>query len=88
MKRFIAYVTGCIALIAVSAAVLATIHFLATDSNASTKIASSMLGGVGSAMGVFLGGALVLRFKTARVFLKKLSYDREDQEDRENQDKE
>jgi len=72
MKTLISYVTGCIALIAVSAAVLATLYFMVTKPEAGTKLASSMLGGVGSAMGAFIGGALILRFKSARRFLRRV----------------
>lgn len=78
MKTCISYFTGCIALIAVSAAVLVTIKFLATRPDAGATIATAMLGGAGSAMGALIGGALVLRFKSARRFIKKLIYDREE----------
>lgn len=72
MKTFISYVTGCIALVAVSAAVIATLHFIATQPEAAPKLASSLLGGMGSVMGAFLGGAIILRFKTARRFVQHL----------------
>jgi len=75
MKSLISYVTGCIALIAVSSAVLATLYFMATKPEAGTKLASSMLGGVGSAMGAFIGGALILRFKSARRFIRHILHE-------------
>lgn len=68
--KFFSYITGCIALIVVSAAILATIHFMATNPKANTELASSMLKGIGSVMGAFIGGALILRFKSARRFLR------------------
>lgn len=72
MKTLFNYTTGCIALTAVSAAVIATVHFLATNPEAGTKLAISMLGGMGSAMGAFIGGGLILRFKSARHFVHKI----------------
>jgi len=66
------YVTGCIALIAMVAAILAAIHFLATNPEASSKFASSMVSGIGTAMGACVGAALILRFKAARRFLRQL----------------
>lgn len=78
MKALVSYFTGCIALISVSAAVLATVHFIATDSGAGLKFATSMLGGIGAAMGACIGGALILRFKSARRFLRQLFYEKDD----------
>ena len=78
MKKFISYITGCAALIAVSAAIVVTIHFLATSANAPSQIGSSMLAGLGTALGAFLGGAMVLRFKAARSFLRKLFTEKDD----------
>jgi len=75
MKSLVSYVTGCIALITVSAAVLATLYFMVTKPEAGTKLASSMLGGVGSAMGAFIGGALILRFKSARRFIRRILHE-------------
>lgn len=72
MKTFISYTTGCIALISVSAAVLATLHFLATNPEAGGRLAAAMLGGVGTAMGAFIGSALILRFKTSRRFVHRI----------------
>lgn len=78
MRKFIGYITGCAALISVSAAIVVTIHFLATSPNAPSQIGSSMLAGLGTALGAFLGGAMVLRFKAARSFLRKLFIEKED----------
>lgn len=78
MKQFISYLTGCIALISVSLAIIATLHFLATNSKAASELASYLLRGVGSAMGAFLGGALILRFKAARTFIRTLIYEKDD----------
>lgn len=78
MKKIISYMTGCIAVVAISAAVVATIHFLATSENAGSQVGSSMLAGLGTAVGAFLGGAMVLRFKTARSFLRKLFLEKDD----------
>ncbi len=78
MKTCISYATGCIALISVSSAILATIHFVATNPDAGSKLAASMLGGIGTAMGACIGGALILRFKSARRFLRQLFYEKDD----------
>jgi hypothetical protein len=76
MQRFIGYVTGGFALAlvacaAVSALVYAAVHRSETLQN----LASSTLTGVGMAIGGCVGGALILRFKIARRFVKNLVHE-------------
>ena len=84
-QRLIAWITGAFALLlvavaAVSALTYAVLHHSETLSN----LATSTLSGVGIAVGGCLGSALILRFKVARRFIKKL-HPRDQREDRRNQ---
>ncbi len=70
MGKILGYVTGAIALLVViisigAALVSAVTHGLDTLQN----LATSTLQGVGVAIGGVLGGALIMRFKSARKFL-------------------
>ena len=78
MKTFVSYVTGCIALTAMVAAVFLTVAYLMTNPEAGSKLASSMVSGIGTAMGACVGAALILRFKAARRFLRQLFYEKDD----------
>lgn len=78
MKRLLYHASGLVALLAVTAAVAAMLYYLATNMEAASKLASSMLGGMGSAMGAFLGGALILRFKAARRFVRRIILENDD----------
>jgi len=73
MRRLIAYATGALALAlvaasAASAVTYATVH----GSETLSGFGEATLHGVGSAIGGCLGGALILRFKAARKFLRNL----------------
>jgi len=73
MKRILTYLTGALAILIVgSAAMSALVYAVLHRSETLQNLASSTLSGVGMAIGGCLGSALVLRFKTAREFIKKL----------------
>ncbi len=70
MGKIVAYITGTLALLIVivsigAALVSAVLHSTETLQN----LATSTLQGVGVAIGGVLGGALILRFRSARKFL-------------------
>ena len=76
MQRLIAYATGTFALLlvaasAISALTYATLHHSETLQN----LATSTLSVVGMAIGGCLGSAWILRFKTARRFVKNLVHE-------------
>lgn len=70
-RRTTAYATGALALLLVAAsAVSAMIYALLHRSETLQNLATSTLQGIGMAIGGCLGGALVLRFKAARRFVR------------------
>ncbi len=72
-QRILAYLTGAFALLLVAAsAVSALTYAVLHRSETLQNLASSTLSGVGMAIGGCLGSALILRFKTARRFVKSL----------------
>jgi hypothetical protein len=73
MKLIFTYATGTLALLIVAAATISAVHYAVTH-NAETlsSLAISTLQGVGVAIGGCLGGALILRFKAARTFVRGL----------------
>ena len=71
MQRLIAYATGAFALLLVAASAISALTYAALhQSETLQNLATSTLSGVGMAVGGCLGGALILRFKAARRFLK------------------
>lgn len=80
MKHFLMYVTGFVAAIVVIVTVVATIAYLvtATPAESAKGIALSMLNGISTTVGAFIGGLLVLRFKSVREFLQRTIHDRPD----------
>jgi uncharacterized membrane protein YfcA len=76
MKRLIAYVTGAAALLIVASSAASALTYAALHrSETLQNLATSTLSGVGMAIGGCLGGALLLRFKAARRFVKNLLKD-------------
>jgi uncharacterized membrane protein YfcA len=66
-------VTGALALIVVAtSAVTAIIYAVTHGSETLVNLATSTLTGAGMAIGSLLGGALVMRFQSAREYVKKL----------------
>ncbi len=71
VKQLFGYLTGTLALAVVAAsAVSALTYAVLHRSETLLNLATSTLQGVGVAIGGCLGSALVLRFKTARRFVK------------------
>jgi hypothetical protein len=75
-QRLIAYVTGAFALLLVAAAAVSALTYAVLHrSETLANLATSTLSGVGIAVGGCLGGALILRFKAARRFIKGIVHD-------------
>jgi len=75
-SRTIAYVTGAFALVIVAVSAVAALVYAATHSTETLhNLASSTLTGVGMAIGGCIGSALILRFKTARKYLRSVLKD-------------
>lgn len=73
MKRLATYLTGAVALAIVVTAIVAACVYAATHGPETlTNLGTSILQGVGVAVGGCVGTALMLRFKAARTFLKNL----------------
>lgn len=67
MKKLISYLTGAAAVVIVVVSIIAAIVYAGSDSLATlSKLTTSCLSGIGMAIGGCLGGALILRFKSAR----------------------
>lgn len=76
MQRLIAYATGIFALLLVAASAISALTYAALHhSETLQNLATSTLSGVGMAIGGCLGSALILRFKTARRFVKNLVHE-------------
>jgi hypothetical protein len=74
--RALAYVTGACALLIVAVSAVAALCYAATHSSETLQnLASSTLTGVGMAIGGCLGSALILRFKTARLYVRSILKD-------------
>lgn len=78
MKTFLNYVTGCTAVMVIIAAVFVMMDYIATNHEATSKLAGAMLGGIGSVLGAAIGGMLILRFKAARRFIRNLFSESDD----------
>jgi hypothetical protein len=75
-KRAVAYMTGACALLIVSVSAVAALFYAATHSSETLQnLASSTLTGVGMAIGGCLGSALILRFKSARHYIRSVLKD-------------
>ena len=76
MHRFLAYATGTLALLIVATSAASALTYAALHrSETLTNLGTSTLSGVGVAIGGCLGSALLLRFKTARRFVKSVIRD-------------
>jgi hypothetical protein len=70
MKRILTYVSGAVALLIVTASVVAAVYYAALNGVATlSNLATSTLSGIGMAIGGCLGSALILRFKSARRYV-------------------
>lgn len=75
-KRSAAYVSGAFALAVVAVSAIAALFYAATHTSETlSNLASSTLSGVGMAIGGCIGSALILRFKTARKYLRSVLKD-------------
>lgn len=75
-RRMIAYATGAFALLLVAASAVSALTYAALHrSETLLNLATSTLQGVGMAVGGCLGGALILRFKAARRFVRGVIHD-------------
>ena len=75
-NRAFAYISGACALMIVAvSAVTATLYAVTHSSETLRNLASSTLTGVGMAIGGCLGSALILRFKSARDFIRSVLKD-------------
>lgn len=76
MKRLIAFVTGGVALVLVAAATGSALTYaILHGTEALTALGNAALQGVGIAIGGCLGGALVMRFKVARHYVKNVLHE-------------
>lgn len=76
MKRTIAYLTGALALLIVTASAASALVYATTHwSETLHTLASGVLQGAGMAVGGLVGSFLVMRFQAARGFLKTLVAD-------------
>lgn len=83
MKRYfwkgVSYLTGTAALVIIAAvSVMAVLHVV-HDPKVLDQLAVGVLNGTGVAIGTLVGGAVVLRFKTARQFIRKIFREEDDQ---------
>ena len=75
-KRTIAYVTGaCALVVVVVSAAMAGIYAVTHGPETLNNLASSTLSGIGIAIGGCLGSALILRFKSARHYIRSILKD-------------
>lgn len=71
MHRLLAYATGTLALLIVTASAASALTYAALHrAETLTNLGTSTLSGVGVAIGGCLGSALLLRFKVARRYVK------------------
>ena len=76
VQRLIAYGTGALALVVVAAAAGSAITCAVMHGTETlTHLGNSALQGIGMAIGGCLGSALVLRFKTARKYVRSILRD-------------
>ena len=76
MKRLIAFVTGALALLVVAGATGSAITYAVMHGTATlVNLGNSALSGVGMAIGGCLGSALVLRFKSARRYIRHILHE-------------
>ena len=75
-KRTVAYTTGACALLIVTVSAVAALLYAATHGPETlNNLATSTLTGIGMAIGGCLGSALILRFKTARQYVRSVLKD-------------
>jgi hypothetical protein len=73
MKTILSYATGLFAILVVVVSTVSAVVYASTNVWETLRnLASSTLSGIGVAIGGCLGSALILRFKAAREFIKKL----------------
>jgi uncharacterized membrane protein YfcA len=76
MSKLITYLTGAFALgIVVAAVISAVIYSVQHNTETLLNLATSTIQGVGVSIGGIVGSAIVLRFKAARHFIKRLLED-------------
>lgn len=72
MKTLISLLTGTVAVVAITGVVVIALYYLANTPKGQSELAISLLKGAGTVIGAAIGGLLVLRFKTARRFIRNL----------------
>ena len=72
MRRAAGYVTGALAVLMITFVIGLSIKMVFERPALLTQMASGVINGVGIAIGTLLGGAVVLRFKTARKFIRRV----------------
>ena len=76
MKRHfacaISYCTGAVSIAVILFVIVTAIRMAWTDASARDHVASGVLNGVGVAIGTLAGGAIVMRFKAARQFVRRI----------------
>jgi len=81
-KRFsykaMAYGTGTLSLGVILFVVITAVHMAWTDSTARNHVAAGVLNGTGMAIGTLVGGAIVMRFKSARKFVRRIFSEEEE----------
>lgn len=76
MRRFFvrcgSYTTGAVSVVIIGFVMVAAIRMAFVDPTARNHVASGVLNGVGVAIGTLAGGAIVMRFKSARKFVRRI----------------
>lgn len=76
MKKLVTYLVGALALAIVLTSTIAALIYAVSNGMATlSNLATSTLSGVGMAIGGLIGSALILRFKTARNYVRSVLND-------------
>lgn len=79
-KAGASYLTGGLALVIIVSVAIKALYLAATKPEILEQMAAGVLNGTGIAIGSLIGGAIVLRFKTARKFLRRILKEENDTE--------
>ena len=72
------YLIAIITFLVVSYSIAYVIGYFSTHPEVGTKLALSVMQGIGTAVGACIGGALILRVKSIRRFIRRLFTEEDD----------
>ena len=75
----ISYLTGTASILVIAAITIMALRHAIRQPSVLEQMAIGVLNGTGVAIGTLVGGAVVLRFKSARQFIRKIFKEDEDQ---------